>query len=222
MPYVRAHTFATNANISGTQNNANIVNLKKHINGGIVPNDISDITRWCEAKHIMKGLYFGTDNTHEMTTGLYAGPALADLPTFNPGYTGRFHGTIGEDRSAVPGTAISFYLDQESDILIDMMISPRFAALLAGGTVDAGRLEFRLDGAANNTSSSFYMKEIDIDSTGASVDIVGFYRRRFYQHKHMFRNVGAGYHIFQLFGCTDARAVPLKFYTYKLQAFYKR
>jgi|TARA_R100000734_G_C3306747_1_gene97248 hypothetical protein len=221
MPYVRAHTFSPNGNILGSQNNANIVKLKEHINGGIVAGDISDVTRWCEAKHIMKGMYFGTDNTHEMTTGLYAGPALNDLPTFNPGYMGRFMGDITEDREPVPGAGITFYLEHEADILIDMMISPRFAALLAGGTVDGGRIEFRLDGFANNTSSSFFMKEIDIDTNGSSVDIVGFYRRRFYQHKHMFRNVGAGYHLFQLFGNTSGRSVPLKFFTYKLQAFYK-
>ena len=120
----------------------------------------------------------------------------------------------------VPGGGVSFYLEEEADVIFKYQISPRGIPLLGG--VDGFALEVRLDDGVNNYSQGRFQKEDDISpSTGASADMLGFYRRRFYQTEIVFPTVAAGYHNIQLNYRGELRAVPLKFCSYSLEAYYR-
>ena len=59
-----------------------------------------------------------------MITGFYKGPATTDLPVHNPGYMGRFVAPQGSDRAEVPGTGITFHIEDNADITICICIHP--------------------------------------------------------------------------------------------------
>jgi hypothetical protein len=217
MAYTAPNTFSSGAVISAADVQANINALQDYCNGGISASDISG--EFVEPKHIMKGIYFPIDNSYEMITGFYKGPALSDLPVHNPGYMGRFVAAQGSDRAAVPGTGITFHIEDNADILICLCIHP--IGLNTNDTELKGNFDIRLDGATNNATRQFYSKETDVETAGAGVALPGFYRRRPYYIYSTHENVTKGFHTFQVFGDTNIRSVALKNYSYSIKAFYR-
>lgn len=212
------NTFTTLTKIEASKIQENVDAIKNYLNGGIVSADIRDNAQWVDIRHIMKGVYFSTNNSYEMVSGVQQGPPLSELPVFNPGYAGKVFGIT--DANPVPGGGISFYLEEPADIIFKYQVSPRGQPLLGG--VDGFALEVRLDDAVNNYSQGRFSKEDDITaSTGVSADNVGFYRRRFYQTQIVFPVVAKGYHNIQLNYRGESRAVPLKFCSYSLEAYYR-
>ena len=217
MPLTIPNSFTTNTKIEGVKIQQNVDAIKEYLNGGIVATDLNE-GEWVATPYIMKGLYFSTDNSYEMVSGLYKGIPLSEMPVFNPGYAGLFTGNIAS--GPVPGTGISFYLEKEADVHLQINLSPR-GLPLAGG-VDGAGITIRLDGGVDNYSQQRISKEDDMQpSSGASTDIVGFYRRRFYQMTVIYPTVAAGYHDLQLFYRGTLRAVPIKFESYSLRGFYR-
>tara|TARA_R110000823_G_scaffold192118_1_gene323808 strand:+ start:13783 stop:14463 length:681 start_codon:yes stop_codon:yes gene_type:complete len=219
------NTFSTNTKIEAVKMHENLEAVKDYVNGGMAVGDIQTAAPFAQSKHFMKGLYFPTDNHNEMLSGLYQGPSMSDLPTFHPGYAGIFVADIAGSAppQAVPGAGISFYLEEEADVMFTASVSPRGLPLLAG--TDGAALTAFLDtysSANNNYSQMLLGKEDDPSvSSGAGADIPGFYRRRFYQVHTVFPTVSAGYHTIYL-GCrSDLRAVSLKFYSYSVQCYYR-
>lgn len=225
MAYVVPNAFTNDTKIEAGKIQENNDAVRNYLNGGIATSDIQDSSQWAETKHFMKGLYHATDNSYEMLTGVYKGPALVDLPTWHPGYAGKFLADTSDNPVACPNTGISFYLDEDADVMINWCVSPRGLALLVGSTDNA---EFRivLDDATHSTAYNSYTqmwitKEKDLIPTGVANDHPGFYRRRFYNQHTIFPNVTAGYHNIKLFVRSDLRAIPMKFCSYSLQAYYQ-
>ena len=217
------NTFSDGTPIEGTEQEENLQAVKQYINGGVISSDIKTNEQWASTKHFMKGIYFPTDNHNEMVSGLYKGPAITDLPTFNPGYTGKFISDFTAGNGEIPGTAISFFLEKEADIMLNINISPRGMPILVSSN-DGAALTVILDGDTdgNNYGQMHLSKEVDLSPTsGTGADIYGFYRRRYYQSHIIFPTVSAGYHSITLASRSNLRAVPLKFYTYSMQAFYR-
>tara|TARA_R100000734_G_C3312690_1_gene103775 strand:+ start:985 stop:1641 length:657 start_codon:yes stop_codon:yes gene_type:complete len=211
------NSFTGGQKIEGVKIQENVDAIKKYLNGGIVSGDIST-AEWVDVRHIMKGVYFSTNNSYEMVSGLQQGPPLSELPVFNPGYAGKVFGI--SNGNPVPGGGISFYLEEEADVIFKYQISPRGLPLNAG--VSGAALEVRLDDVVNNLSQNRFSKEEDIGpQSGVSADLVGFYRRRFYQVEVVFPVVSKGYHNIQLNYRGNLRAVPLKFCSYSLEAYYR-
>ena len=211
------NSFSTDTKIEGVKIQENVDAIKKYLNGGIVSGDIST-AEWVDIRHIRKGVYFSTNNSYEMVSGVQQGPPVSELPVFNPGYGGKVFG-IG-NANPVPGGGVSFYLEEAADVIFKYQVSPRGLPLLGG--VDGFALEVRLDDTVNNYSQFRSSKEDDISpSTGVSADLVGFYRRRFYQVEVVFPVVSKGYHNIQLNYRGNLRAVPLKFCSYSLEAYYR-
>ena len=210
------NTFTTGTTIEADKIQENVDAIKEYLNGEIIKSDLD--TDWVEAKHIMKGVYFSTDNHYEMVSGVYAGVPTSELPVFNPGYAGKYLGTSVPD--AVPGTGISFYLHDDADVMVQFQCSPRGLSLKSG--VDGGALELRLDGEVANYTQQRISKEVDPQQAAVAVQgSVGFYRRRFYQCSVLLPVVSAGYHHISLYYRGDLRAVPIKFCSYSLEAFYR-
>ena len=211
------NTFSASTKIEGVKIQENVDAIKKYLDGGMAVGDIKT-SGWVDIRHIMKGIYFSTDNSYEMVSGVHKGPPTNELPVYNIGYCGKF---IGQDTAGpVPGAGISFYLEEEADVILKYEVSPRGLPLLGG--VDGAALEVRLDGDVNNYSQTRLSKEDDISvSTGAGADMVGFYRRRFYTAECIFPTVAKGYHHLQLYNRGSLRCVILKFYSFSLQALYR-
>ena len=218
MAYSAPKTFSNGAVIVADDVQENIQALQNYCNGGIVAGDIAN-TAFVEPKHIIKGIYFPIDNSYEMITGFYKGPAITDLPVHNPGYMGRFVAPQGSDRAAVPGTGITFHIEDNADITICICIHP--IGLNTNDSEAKGNFDIRLDGATNNQTRQFYSKETDVETAGAGVALPGFYRRRPYYIYSTHENVIKGFHTFQLFGDTAIRSVPLKNYSYSIKAYYR-
>ena len=107
--------------------------------------------------------------------------------------------------------------------MLNINISPRGMPILVSSN-DGAALTVILDGDTdgNNYGQMHLSKEVDLSPTsGTGADIYGFYRRRFYQSHIIFPVVSAGYHSITLASRSNLRAVPLKFYTYSMQAFYR-
>ena len=212
------NTFSNGTKIEGVKIQENIDAIKKYLDGGVVVGDIQTSQGWVDIRHIMKGIYFSTDNTYEMVSGIHKGPPLNELPVYNLGYAGKFCG-VGT-AGPVPGAGISFYLEEEADVIVKYQISPRGLPLL-GGT-DGASFEIRLDGAVNNFSQGRISKEDDLSvSSGLGADNVGFYRRRIYQGEFIFPTVAKGYHDLQLFNRGNLRAISLKFCSFSVQCLYR-
>lgn len=219
------NTFTQNTKIEADKMHENLEAVKNYVNGNMQVADIQTTSQWATEKHFMKGIYFPTDNHFEMMSGMYQGPSMSDLPAFHPGYGGKFVAAI--DGSAppqpVPGTGVSFYLEHEADVMVNLCISPRGLPILTGGN-DGAAMAIFLDtysSANNNYSQLTINKEKDIASVGAGADIPGFYRRRFYEVHTVFPTVAAGYHTLYLAIRSNLRAVPLKFYSYSIEAYYR-
>jgi len=214
------NSFTTKTAIEAEKLQENADTLKAYLNGSIATGDIQT-SAWATTKHFMKGLYHPVSNTYEMMTGVFAGPSLTDLPTFHPGYAGLFVSDLSDNPSPAPGCGISFYLDEDADVMLKLNLSPRGLPINVAGNADFS-LNVNLDGATNNYSQSFFAKEKDLSPTsGASAGIPGFYRRRSYQVHTVFPVVAAGHHNIQLFARSNTRAIPLKFYTYSISAYYR-
>tara|TARA_R110000822_G_scaffold62211_4_gene153367 strand:+ start:78 stop:746 length:669 start_codon:yes stop_codon:yes gene_type:complete len=213
--------FTTATAIEASKLQANTEAIKVYLNGSVAAGDIQNNAQWATTKHFMKGLYHPVSNTYEMMSGVFSGPALTDLPTFHPGYAGKFVADFGDSSNAAPGCGISFYLDEDADVMLKVNISPRGLCIDAAGFADYS-LDMRLDGVANNYSQCFFTKENDLQPTGgASAGIPGYYRRRQYQVHTIFPVVAAGHHNIQLFARSELRAIPLKFYSYSICAYYR-
>lgn len=211
------NSFTTDTQVEGDKIQENVDAIKQYLNGGIVSGDI-DNSQWVDIRHIMKGVYFSTNNSYEMVSGVQQGTPVSELPVFNPGYGGKVFGI--SNANPVPGGGVSFYLEEEADVIFKYQVSPRGLPLLGG--VDGFALETRLDDGVYNYTQNRHSKEDDITaSTGTSADLVGFYRRRFYQVEVVFPTVAAGYHHIQLNYRGEVRAVPLKFCSYSLEAYYR-
>jgi hypothetical protein len=214
------NSFTTDTKIEADKLQENADTLKEYLNGSIATADIKT-TAWASTKHFMKGLYHPVSNTYEMMSGVFSGPSLTDLPTFHPGYAGKFISDLSDNPSAAPGCGISFYLDEDADVILKLNLSPRGLPISVSGNADFS-LNVNLDDGLNNYSQSFFAKEKDLSpASGASADIPGFYRRRFYQVHTVFPVVSAGHHNIQLFARSNTRAIPLKFYTYSISAYYR-
>lgn len=218
MAYTAPNTFTSNTVIVADDVQENIDALQKYCNGGIVKADL-DPGEIIEPKHIIKGIYFPIDNSYEMITGFYKGPSITDLPAFHPGYMGKFIAPQGGDRAAVPGTGITFHIEDNADITICLCITP--IGINTNDTELKGNFDIRLDGATNNATRQFYSKETDVETSGAGIGLPGYYRRRSYQIYSTFENVIKGWHQFNVYGDTNIRSVPLKNYSYSIKAFYR-
>jgi len=220
MAYTAPNTFTDGTIINASLVQENIDDLQEYINGGIVAGDISAASLWCEARHIMKGLYIPTTNTYEMTSAVISGPTTTSLPEWNPGYHGNFVAGLSDDRAPIPGTACNFFLDHGvADVMISVSIGSR--GLAYDNIEESFRLELRLDGATNNYSAGYFQKDTNVESVGAGNPLPGCYRRRIYCISTVFESVSAGSHTFQLWGGSNAQYVPLENYSYSVQAYYQ-
>jgi len=210
------NTFTSGTTIEADKIQENVDAIKEYLQGEILTSDIGE--DWVEPQHIMKGVYFSTNNTYEMVSGVHVGTPVSELPVWNPGYAGAW---LGEGN--VPGATpagISFYIEKEADVFLQFQLSPRLPAFDA--SADGGALEIRLDGAETNESQCRFSVEWDlIDNLATGVDGFGFYRRRFYQSSMLFPVVSAGYHHISLYYRGSPTAVPLKFCSYSLKALYR-
>ena len=215
------NTFTTNTEIEAEEFQENVDAIKKYLNGGIIASDIQTSSKWAEAKHFMKGLYHPIDNEYEMMSGVFKGPAISDMPAFHPGYGGKFVADFSDNPDNIPGAGISFYLEEEADVMLKLSVSPRGLPINVSGNADFG-IFADLDGTTLNYTSCVFAKEKDLSVTsGLGNDIPGFYRRRYYQTHAIFPTVSAGYHHIFLQVRSNTRAVPLKFFTYSLCAYYR-
>ena len=214
------NTFTTKTEIEADKMQENLDTIKEYLNGGIATGDIA-AGEWAGTTNFMKGLYHPLNNSYEMMSGVFQGPSLIDLPAFHPGYAGTFLASLGDSSTQGPGCGITFYLDEEADVYFKVQLSPRGLPVNVAAFSDVS-LDFRLDGATNNYSQCFFGKELDLEPTsGAGNGIPGFYRRRYYQSHTIFPVVAAGHHNIELFARSDNRAVPLKFYSYTVSAYYR-
>ena len=160
------NSFTTDTQVEGDKIQENVDAIKEYLNGGIVAGDI-DNSQWVDIRHIMKGVYFSTNNSYEMVSGVQQGTPVSELPVFNPGYAGKVFGI--SNANPVPGGGVSFYLEEEADVIFKYQVSPRGLPLLGG--VDGFALEIRLDDGVNNYTQNRHCKEDDITaSTGTDRD----------------------------------------------------
>jgi hypothetical protein len=169
----------------------------------------------------MKGLYNPITNRYEMESGLTGGHPT--FPFFHPGYFGsKFHDYGGSGRGVVPNCGVDFYLEDDAKVLFYFTISVRPLAPLDTSSPDITLISLRVDGNSGtiNTSQNTFAAQIEVNNSGgANEPIVSRYRRRTYSFQTI-QELSAGEHFFQLVGQSGSSSVPLKFYSYSIQAFY--
>ena len=219
MAYTVPNTFSNGTVINSEEITENNDALRNYINGGVSASDISTLTPWVEAKHIMKGLYQPITNQYEMESGLSAGSPV--FPFYHPGYFGsQFHKKGGSGRADVPNTHVDFYLVRDATVFFYYTISPRVLAPLDTSSPTNCLISLNVDGSTINTSQNAFTEQIEVNNSGgADEPIVSRYRRRTYSYQYVCE-MTAGDHTIKLVGQSGATSVPLKFYTYSLQAFY--
>ena len=219
MAYVVPNTFSDNTTIESDKVQENIDTLRNYINGNVAASDISTATEWAEPKHVMKGLYNPIQNRYEMQSGVVGGHPV--FPIFHPGYFGaRFHKFGGSGRETVPNCSVDFYLETDAKVFFYYTISVRPLAPKDTSTPTQTLISLRLNGSPINTSQNSIAELIEVNNSGtANEPIVGPYRRRTYSFQTV-QDCSAGENFFELVGQSGSTSVPLKFYSYSIQAFY--
>ena len=218
MSYTAPNTFTASTVIESAKVQENIDELRNYVNGEIVSTDLST-AEWVEPKHIMKGLYNPIINRYAMESGLCGGHPT--FPVFHPGYFGeRYHSLGGSGRATLPNCSVEFYLEAPAKVLFYYTISPRPLAPLDTSTPTRLSISLRVNGSAVNTAQNTFTEQIEMNTTGGvNEGIVSPYRRRTYSFQTI-QELPAGEHNFELVGQSGSTSVPLKFYTYSIQAFY--
>ena len=218
MSYTAPNTFTTNTVIESAKVQENIDELRNYVNGEIVSADLSTAAEWVEGKHVMKGLYNPIINRYAMESAVVGGHPI--FPIFHPGYFGeRYHPIGGSGRGIVPNCTVELYLEQAAKVLFYFTISPRPLAPLDDATPTYCAISLRVNGSAINTSQNMFTAQDGLKTTGGDDDIVSPYRRRTYSFQTI-QALSAGNHTFELVGQSGMSSVPLKFYSYSIQAFY--
>ena len=105
-------------------------------------------------------------------------------------------------------------------MLFYFTISPRPLAPKDTSSPAITLISLRIDGGAINTSQNSFAAQIEVNNSGAAEEpIVSRYRRRTYSFQTV-QELSAGEHFFQLVGQSGSSSVPMKFYSYSIQAFY--
>lgn len=219
MAYVVPNSFSTNTTIEADKVQENIDGIRNYLNGDVAASDMSTVTEWCEPKHVMKGLYNPIQNRYEMQSCVAGGHPV--FPFFHPGYfSSKFHKLGGSGRGVVPNCSVDFYLEAEAQVLFYFTISARPLAPKDTSSPTTTFLSLRLDGSPINTSQNSFAEQIEVNNSGTvNEPIVSRYRRRTWSFQTV-QTCSAGEHFFELVGQTGSSSVPLKFYTYSIQAFY--
>jgi hypothetical protein len=219
MAYVVPNSFTTNTTIESDKVQENIDEIRNYLNGNVAASDISTASQWAAPKHVMKGLYNPINNRYEMQSGLVGGHPV--FPYFHPGYFGsKFHDYGGSGRGVVPNCGVDFYLEADAKVLFYFTISPRPLAPKDTSSPAITLISLRIDGGAINTSQNSFAAQIEVNNSGAAEEpIVSRYRRRTYSFQTV-QELSAGEHFFQLVGQSGSSSVPMKFYSYSIQAFY--
>ena len=219
MAYVVPNTFTANTVIESEKIQQNMDGIRNYINGDVAGSDLSTVTKWAEPKHVMKGLYNPIQNRYEMQSCVAGGHPVFAI--FHPGYFGaRFHDFGGSGRGAVPNTSVDFYLETAAKVLFYYTLSVRPLAPLDTSTPKQTIVSLRIDGTPINTSQNAYASQIEVNDSGTTAEpIVSRYRRRCWSFQTIVE-LDAGEHFFELVGQSGSTSVPLKFYSYSIQAFY--
>ena len=219
MAYTIPNSFSAGTTIEADKVQENNDELRNYINGGIQSSDISSLTSWVEAKHIMKGLYNPIINEYDMEMGYHCGSP--NFPIYHPGLFGSFaHKNGGSGRGSAPNTHVDIYLRKNAKVFFYFTISPRPLAPLDTSSPTRTMLNLRIDGSPYNDSQNMFTEQIEVNNTAsANEPIVSRYRRRTYSHQVVV-DLSAGAHTFELVGQSGSVSVPLKFYTYSLAAWY--
>jgi len=219
MAYTVPNSFTTSTQINADEIQENNDALRNYINGGVATSDISTTSNWVEAKHIMKGLYNPIINEYDMELGYSCGSPV--FPFYHPGYFGAlYHKLGGSGRGAVPNTAVDIYLRHPAKVFFYYTLSPRPLAPDDTSTPTKTLISLRVDGTAYNDSQNMFTEQIEVNNSGhAEEPIVSRYRRRTYSFQWV-GDLTEGAHTFELFGQSGSTSVPLKFYTYSLQAWF--
>ena len=222
MAYVAPNTFSNGTKINGSDVDQNIDVLQSYVNGGVSNGDIIGAsTTLFDFKHVMKGEYFPTNNSYEFPTGQNQGT----LGINNPG--GYAANILGN--SAVTGTGIDFYLEEDADVFIMVTCYPRpYSGLdLAEVGLNSRTTTFSIrkvgDAASKATTTTALMTESEFGvGNGASNDggIYGAERRRpFYAIFEQF--LTAGNHSYRITSSAGERSVPIFFYQVNVYSYYR-
>jgi len=219
MAYVVPNAFSTGQVIEADKVQQNIDELRNYINGNVSASDISTASEWCEPKHVMKGLYNPINNRYEMQSGVSGGHPT--FPIFHPGYfSSKFHKLGGSGRGVVPNCSVDFYLEADAKVFFYFTISPRPLAPKDTNSPTSTLISLRIDGNPLNASQNYFSEQIEVNNSGtANEPIVSPYRRRTFSFQTV-QELAQGEHFFELVGQAGSSSVPLKFYTYSIQAFY--
>tara|TARA_R100000152_G_C6780633_1_gene213631 strand:- start:1184 stop:1843 length:660 start_codon:yes stop_codon:yes gene_type:complete len=219
MAYVVPNAFSAGQTIESDKVIENIDALRNYINGSVAASDISTGSEWCEPKHVMKGLYNPIQNRYEMQSGISGGHPV--FPIFHPGYfSSKFHDYGGSGRGIVPNMSVDFYLEADAKVFFYFTASVRPLAPLDTSTPTRTLMGLRIDGTAINTAQNYFAEQIEVNNSGAAEEpIVSPYRRRTWSFQTV-QELSAGEHFFEITGQTGSSSVPIKFYTYSIQAFY--
>lgn len=220
MAYTVPNTFVNGTTIEADKVAENNDAIRNYVNGGVDVNDISTVSRWVGAKHVMKGLYQPITNEYDMELMFSLGTPT--FPYFHPGGFGsQFHKLGGSGREEVPNTHIDFYLAHDATCFLYYTLSPRPLAPLDTASPTSVFFSVEIDGTTINESQCSFPEQIEANTTGgADEPIVSRYRRRSYSYQHVM-DLTAGQHTINLVGQSGPTSVPLKFYSYSLQAWYK-
>lgn len=210
------NTFSNGTTIDATKLEENVNDLRNYVNGGVSTSDFA--ANSFDYYHIMKGSYISTPNIYEFTTGpSYGHP---DAPRAHA-FSGKTLGSVGALDNYLPGSGITFYMEESGDLFITFNCYPRgmdsqtTASPSAG---DFGKIQINLDGAGYGETRMYFPTEVEPMGNTAHIPI--WERRLPMADNIIIRNVSAGWHnIYLEIGMSNRQSV-FKYITFDLQAHY--
>lgn len=222
MAYAPPVTFLTGTTLQASDVEANLIALKKYIDGGVAAGDL-DTKPWVDRTHLMRGRYNPIQNQYSFISGINAGQAYGRVPTiavqqFNGGIQQYTYLTksnsdplaTGNSEFIVPQTSFTFTLEQASVVYYQFNAFPiSFADAVAGQATT--ELQVVVDGTTEvHSSISYILEETNVSISKVERHLVNTYG--------LWTSLSAGTHHISIYGSSTATKAIFVAWTLSLEA----
>lgn len=220
MPLFIPNTFLAGNPIVANSVEQNNEAIKKYLNGGIAPADISPAAI-IKRQHVMNGEYLPTNIDYDMTSGHEIG--AQELPSMLVGNLPKHWATTSRPAQTIPRTGTTFYMKEAGFILV------RFTAAVKGYESEAvapfapakAQIFIGLDNDYYNSTKFTFEEESDWGSSFVGGKIPSWEKRRSYNGHYAIYNVSKGEHTISLFGNSDSQAFFIRALSFTIEVHYE-
>lgn len=219
MPLIIPNVFGTGTVISGAAIEANNDAVKRFINGGIAPVDLS-ASAVIQPQHVMNGEYLPTNIDYDMTSGHEIG--AQELPVMLVGVLPKYWAGTARAARSIPKTGTTFYMKATGTVSVrfEAHVKGYESETVAPFTSAAANMWIAIDGQYYPETKFTFEEESDWGASFVGGAFPSWEKRRSYNGHYVLYNVGAGEHTVSLFGNADAQAFWIRNLSFTIETHY--